>query len=40
MIKYISEKEVDEFVSKQENVHETHKTFREWKKHILLISQF
>ena len=40
MIKYISEKEVDEFISKQENVHETHKTFREWKKHILLISQF
>ena len=34
MIKYISEKEVDEFVSKQENVHETHKNFTKNEKNI------
>ena len=40
MIKYITEKEAIDWVSKQKNIHDIHKNFYDWKKHIITISNF
>ena len=39
MIKCITETEVQNWISKQKNIHSWHKEFRVWKKHLLLLSK-